>query len=37
MADWQRAASLLPRKPIRFLTLPGVGEQVAVKPLKGEQ
>jgi SAM-dependent methyltransferase len=32
MASWQRAAGLIPRPPIRFLTIPGVGEQVGVKP-----
>lgn len=31
MADWQRAAGLTPRKPIRLLTMPGTGQQVAVK------
>jgi SAM-dependent methyltransferase len=31
MADWQRQAGLEPRKPIRFRTVPGVGQQVAVK------
>ena len=32
MAAWQSAAGLKSRKPIKFLLLPGVGEQVAVKP-----
>jgi SAM-dependent methyltransferase len=32
MADWQRQAGLVPRKPIRFRTVPGMGQQVAVKP-----
>ena len=32
MAGWQRDAGLQPRKPIRFLTLPGTVQQVAVKP-----
>lgn len=32
MAGWQRAAGLVPRKPIRFLTLPGTVLQVAAKP-----
>ena len=32
MADWQRAAGLRPKRPIRFLTTPGAGLQVAVKP-----
>lgn len=32
MAAWQRDAGLAPRKPIRFLSGPGVGQQVGVKP-----
>jgi SAM-dependent methyltransferase len=32
IADWQHAAGLRPRRPIRFLTTPGAGLQVAVKP-----
>jgi SAM-dependent methyltransferase len=32
LADWQRAAGLRPKRPIRFLTTPGAGLQVAVKP-----
>lgn len=32
MADWQRAAGLVPQKPIRLRTLPGTGQQMAVKP-----
>ncbi len=32
MASWQSEAGLSPRKPIRFLTLPGIGEQVGLKP-----
>jgi 2-polyprenyl-3-methyl-5-hydroxy-6-metoxy-1,4-benzoquinol methylase len=32
MAGWQRAAGLLPRKPIRLLMAPGTGLQVATKP-----
>jgi SAM-dependent methyltransferase len=32
MADWQREAGLKPRKPIRFMTAPGTGQQVGVKP-----
>ena len=32
MADWQRQAGLKPKRPITFRTLPGVGQQVAVKP-----
>lgn len=33
MASWQRDAGLVPRKPIKFMLLPGVGEQVAAKPI----
>jgi SAM-dependent methyltransferase len=32
MADWQRAAGLEPRRPIRFRTAPGAGIQAATKP-----
>jgi SAM-dependent methyltransferase len=32
MAEWQRQAGLEPKRPIRFRTMPGVGQQVAVKP-----
>lgn len=32
MADWQRAAGLRPRKPVRLRMSPGVGMQVAVRP-----
>lgn len=32
LADWQRAAGLAPRRPVRFRTLPGVGQQNATKP-----
>jgi len=32
IAQWQREAGLLPRKPIRLLTAPGAGVQAAVKP-----
>lgn len=32
IADWQRAAGLVPQRPVRFRTLPGVGQQNAVKP-----
>jgi len=32
MADWQRAAGLVPRKPVRFRSLPGFGQQAAMKP-----
>lgn len=31
MAGWQREAGLVPRKPIRFLTAPGNGQQAAAK------
>jgi SAM-dependent methyltransferase len=31
MAGWQREAGLAPRKPVRFLTAPGNGQQSAVK------
>ena len=31
MANWQRGASLKPRKPVRFRTVPGNGQQSAVK------
>jgi SAM-dependent methyltransferase len=31
MADWQREAGLKPRKPVKFLTVPGNGQQSAVK------
>src|SRR5438270_259154 len=31
MADWQRAAGLSPKRPIRFRTTPGAGIQAAVK------
>jgi SAM-dependent methyltransferase len=32
MTAWEQAAGLQPMKPIRFLTVPGVGQQAAVKP-----
>ncbi|MFQ5992912.1 MAG: SAM-dependent methyltransferase, partial [Nitrospiraceae bacterium] len=32
MADWQREAGLIPKKPIRFRSVPGSGQQVAVRP-----
>jgi SAM-dependent methyltransferase len=32
LAGWQRAAGLVPRRPVRFRTLPGVGQQNATKP-----
>jgi len=31
MADWQREAGLKPLKPVRFLSVPGNGQQSAVK------
>jgi 2-polyprenyl-3-methyl-5-hydroxy-6-metoxy-1,4-benzoquinol methylase len=31
IAGWQQAAGLTPRRPIRFLTAPGIGIQAAVK------
>src|SRR5215216_2988402 len=32
ISDWQREASLAPRKPVRFRTAPGIGIQAAFKP-----
>jgi SAM-dependent methyltransferase len=32
MVSWQQDAGLIPRKPIRFLKLPGYAAQVAAKP-----
>jgi hypothetical protein len=32
LAAWQRDAGLKPRRPIRFLSFPGAGQQNAVKP-----
>lgn len=32
LVRWQREAMLRPRKAVRFLTFPGVGQQSAVKP-----
>ncbi|HEY0513681.1 MAG TPA: class I SAM-dependent methyltransferase [Thermoanaerobaculia bacterium] len=32
MADWQREAGLKPRRPLKFRTAPGNGQQSAVKP-----
>lgn len=32
MAGWQREAGLKPRKPVKFRTVPGNGQQSAVKP-----
>jgi len=34
MADWQQAAGLVPRKPVRFRSLPGFGQQAAMKPAR---
>jgi SAM-dependent methyltransferase len=34
MADWQRAAGLVPRKPVRFRSLPGFGQQAAIRPAR---
>lgn len=31
MADWQREAGLEPKRPIPFRTVPGIGQQAAVK------
>ena len=31
IAEWQRAAGLVPRQPIRYLTLPDTGQQVATR------
>ncbi|MEA2600957.1 MAG: hypothetical protein QOF89_1949 [Acidobacteriota bacterium] len=31
MAGWQREAGLKPRKPVKLVTVPGVGQQAAVK------
>ncbi len=32
IAVWQREAGLRPRRPLRFVTFPGAGQQSAVKP-----
>jgi SAM-dependent methyltransferase len=32
MAAWQRDAGLRPRRPVRFVSFPGAGQQSAVKP-----
>jgi 2-polyprenyl-3-methyl-5-hydroxy-6-metoxy-1,4-benzoquinol methylase len=32
MASWQRAAGLRPRRPLRLITGPGAGLQIAVRP-----
>ncbi|MBW4670228.1 MAG: methyltransferase domain-containing protein [Cyanomargarita calcarea GSE-NOS-MK-12-04C] len=34
MASWQRDAGLIPQKPIWLRTMPGVGQQIAMKPVK---
>lgn len=34
MADWQREAGLVPKKPIPFRSAPGLGLQVAVKAVR---
>jgi len=34
IADWQREAGLVPQKPIRFRSVPGSGQQAAVKATK---
>jgi SAM-dependent methyltransferase len=33
IADWQHAAGLVPRRPVRFRSLPGFGQQSALKPV----
>jgi SAM-dependent methyltransferase len=35
IAAWQQAAGLTPRRPIRFVSAPGMGQQVAAKPARG--
>jgi SAM-dependent methyltransferase len=37
MAGWQREAGLEPLKPIKFRTVPGVGQQVAVKAVSSRK
>ncbi|HYG65463.1 MAG TPA: class I SAM-dependent methyltransferase, partial [Thermoanaerobaculia bacterium] len=32
MADWQRSAGLVPRRPVRLRTAPGLGLQIGTKP-----
>src|SRR5690606_7434529 len=32
IAGWQREARLAPRRPLRFRTLPGIGQQSAMRP-----
>lgn len=32
MADWQRTAGLVPKRAVHFLSLPGGGQQAAMKP-----
>jgi hypothetical protein len=34
IADWQREAGLVPQKPIRYRSVPGSGQQAAVKATK---
>jgi len=34
IANWQQEAGLVPQKPIRLRSVPGSGQQVAVKPTK---
>ena len=34
MASWQRDAGLIPQKPLWLRTMPGVGQQAAIKPVK---
>jgi predicted O-methyltransferase YrrM len=34
IADWQRAAGLIPCRPVHFRSLPGFGQQSAMKPAK---
>lgn len=35
IADWERTAALIPQKTIHFRTLPGTGQQWAIKPCLG--
>ncbi len=37
MASWQRDAGLIPQKPLWLRTMPGVGQQVAIKPVRAIQ
>ena len=32
LAEWQREAGLRPKRPVRFLSFPGAGQQNATKP-----